>query len=98
MSQSILTSEACLSPSILDLNTLVGKLEETAQALLAVSQTIQSAASNPREHTPTEKRAVEYRTSCCLDSLLRKSRRCFVCIKQVVGRKCLRKLLANSGR
>ena len=62
MSQSILTSEACLSPSILDLNTLVGKLEETAQALLAVSQTIQSAASNPREHTPTEKRAVEYRT------------------------------------
>ena len=42
MSQSILTSEACLSPSILDLNTLVGNLEETAQALLTVSQTIQS--------------------------------------------------------
>ncbi|KAA0205387.1 hypothetical protein K9U34_00425 [Lawsonia intracellularis] len=60
MSQSILTSESSLHPSILDFNTLVGKLEETAQVLLAVSQTIQSAASNPREYTPTEKRAVEY--------------------------------------
>lgn len=62
MSQSILTSESSLHPSIPALNTLVGKLEETAQALLAVSQTIQSAIPTTRESTSTEKRAVEYRT------------------------------------
>lgn len=60
ISQSILISETSLHPS--QINTLVGKLEETAQALLAFSQIIQFSVPSTRESTPTEKRVVEYRT------------------------------------